>query len=79
MSKTIDPDTFDVYAYDTGEELEGLPTAELVLESLSAGDSGAVNATYDSDQAQWQYIAAADVEAAKQREEHVRTVFVQEA
>ena len=45
----IDPDTYDVYSYDTGNMLEGLPTEELVRESLAADDTGAVCATYDPD------------------------------
>ena len=48
--KHIDPDAYDVYDYTSGRELEGLPTEDLVRESLSAGDTGAVCATYDADE-----------------------------
>jgi hypothetical protein len=79
MPKTIDPDAYNVHAYDTGAKLEGLPTEELVRESLAAGDSGAVCATYDSDEALWSFLRDDEAEAARQRGEHVRVVYVLEA
>lgn len=79
MARHIDPDTYTVHSYDTGRELEGLPTEELVRESLSAGDTGAVCATYDADEARWDYIAPEDRERAERRGEKVRTVYVMEA
>lgn len=79
QTKTIDPDTYNVLSYDTGRELEGLPTEELVRESLAAGDTGAVLATYDADEALWSYLAPEDRERAERRGEHVRTVYVVEA
>ena len=76
--KHIDPDAYDVYDYTSGRELEGLPTEDLVRESLSAGDTGAVCATYDADEARWDYVRAEDRERAERRGETVRTVYVME-
>lgn len=76
MSKRIDPDAYDVHNYDTGRELDGLPTEELVRESLAAGDTGAVYAVYDADEARWEYVSAEDRERLERRSETVRTVYV---
>lgn len=76
MTKHIDPDTYDVYSYDTGHTLEGLPTEELVRESLAAGDTGAVCATYDPDEALWSYVPSCDRERLERLGEHVHTVYV---
>lgn len=75
MSKTIDADAYSVYAYSTGAELDGLPTEELVIESLSVY-TGAVQATYDSQDALWHYLRDDEADAAMRRGEHVRTVYV---
>ena len=77
-SKHIDPDAYTVHSYDTGREMEGLPTKELVEESLAAGDSGAVCATYDADEALWSYVAPEERERLEARGETVRTVYVME-
>ncbi len=79
QATNIDPDAYNVHAYDTGAELEGLPTARLVRESLAAGNTGAVCATYDSAQALWDYLSGDEAETARERGEHVRTVYVEEA
>ena len=79
MTKHVDQDAYCVHAYDTGRELEGLPTEELVRESLSAGDTGAVCATYDAEEALWSYVAPEDRERVERRGETVRTVYVMEA
>ena len=78
-TKHIDPDAYSVHDYQTGREMEGLPTEELVRESLSAGDTGAVCASYDRDQARWDYVSPEDRERAERRGETVRTVYVEES
>ncbi len=75
----VDPDAYNVHSYDTGRELEGLPTADLVRESLSAGDTGAVCAVYDAAEARWDYVSADERECVERRGETVRTVYVLEA
>lgn len=74
----IDPDAYSVYSYQTGEQLEGAPTKALVLASLDAGDSGAVCATYDRDEALWSYVRSDERDAYEARGERVRTVYVLE-
>ncbi len=73
----IDPDAYSVYDYQKGDQLPGAPTLELVQASLEAGDTGAVNASYDYDESIWDYIREEDRERAERRGEKVRTVFVQ--
>jgi hypothetical protein len=74
-----DPDAYDVCDYDTGEELEGLPTLRLVRASLAEYYTGAVCATYDAAEAQWDYVPSGDRDRYEARGERVRTVFVREA
>jgi hypothetical protein len=71
--ESVDPDSYNVFDYASGEELEGLPTKRLVAASLAAGDTGAVRATYDAEEALWDYVDPRDAQP-----EHVRTVFVRE-
>lgn len=78
MATHIDPDTYSVYNYDTGDRLEGTPTEELVRESLAAGYTGAVLAVYDADEAQWGYVPSSDRSRVERRGETVRTVYVME-
>lgn len=77
--KTIDADAYEVIRYDTNDTQEGLPTAELVRESLAAGKEGAVLAYYDRAEARWEYVAPDYRAQAERRGEVVRTVYVREA
>lgn len=73
----IDADTYDVRDYQTGKALAGLPSTEVVEESLAAGHEGAVLAYYDGEQ--WQYVPA-EMRARREAEgEQVRSVYVVEA
>lgn len=75
----IDADTYEVIRYDTGAACEGLPTAELVRESLAAGKEGAVLAYYDAAEARWEYCPPDYRATAEKRGETVRTVYVVES
>jgi hypothetical protein len=77
--RRIDADTYDVYRYDTGEMCSGLPTEELVRESLAAGKEGAVLAYYDVAESRWEYVSPDYRATAERRGEVVRTVYVREA
>lgn len=79
LTTSIDPDAYDVYDYDSGDGLPGLPTEELVCESEAASPTGAVHAYYDTAESRWEYVPPADVERVQRRGEKVRTVYVMEA
>src|SRR5690606_38095643 len=67
--------TATVYDYETGDALEGAPTAELVRESLAAGETGAVPTYREGDA--WHYVAPSDVEHRRRNLGcDVRTVYV---
>jgi len=76
---STDPDAYEVVRYDTNDAQEGLPTAELVRESLAAGKEGAVLAYYDAAEARWEFCSADYRTQAERRGEVVRTVYVREA
>lgn len=50
-----------VHNYDTGSELDGAPSAELVSASESVADTGAVPA-YRDEHGVWQYVRPDEVE-----------------
>ena len=50
-----------VLAYDSGNPLDGVPTARLVRESEAAGPTGAVPA-YRDESGVWDYVAPGDAE-----------------
>lgn len=79
MKQHIDPDAYDVYDYRTGDLLDGSPTLELCEESLSAGDTGAVCATYDYDASLWHYVSEDERSARESRGDRVRTIYVRES
>lgn len=62
-----------VHAYESGEEMDGQPSQELIQESLAAGHTGAVKAAYDRETDTWQYVPA---ESAGP---DARTVYVMES
>lgn len=74
---TIDADTYDVNDYRTGSSLAGLPSADLVRESLGAGPEGAVHAYYDGEE--WVHVAADRVAREEARGNRVRVVYVTQA
>lgn len=64
-----------VVDYNDSHVYEGEPSAELVRQSLAAGDSGAVNALPDS-RGVWQYIREDDVDRHARRGDDVTVVYV---
>ena len=73
----IDADTYDVNDYRTGDSLVGLPSVDLVRESLDAGPEGAVHAYYDGEE--WIHVAADRVAREEARGNTVRVVYVTKA
>ena len=74
---TIDADTYDVNDYRTGASLVGLPSVDLVRESLEAGPEGAVHAYYDGEE--WIHVAADRVARVEAQGNAVRVVFIAKA
>lgn len=72
-----DADTYDVNDYRTGDSLVGLPSADLVRESLDASHEGAVHAYYDGEE--WVHVAADRVAREEARGNTVRAVYVAKA
>lgn len=69
----IDGD-YSAYDSDSGERLDEPPTTELVAASLAAGAEGHVMAALV--RGQWEHVTPGDVEAARDRGEAVRRVYV---
>jgi hypothetical protein len=69
MSKVMD--------YDSGDELEGTPSEELVGESEAVVDTGAVGA-YRDDDGVWQYVPQHDEDRQRRHlARQIRTVWVE--
>jgi len=68
---------YRVMDYDTAAALKGGATADLIRESLAAGDTGAVPAAQFQDGV-WDYVAPSERDHFRRLGYHVQTVYVEE-